>query len=295
MDQQQTLGGVARYSGIALHTGARAHLVLKPAPANSGIRIVRADVPGRPAGPALATRVIEVQRATTIGVGKSPVHTVEHVLAALYALGVDNAEVEMDGSEPPVADGSAKPFVDLINAVGLAPQEAARQYCVITEPIWVAQGDSRLVLLPYDGGLRLACTVSYPTTPLGTQYLSLDLTPESFTRELSPARTFCEEYDILDNLMKAGLVRGASLDNGSVVKDGAIVSKDGLRYPNEFVRHKLLDIVGDLSLIGRRLRGQVIAIKPGHQLNVTLAQKLMAAMGYDQEGKDHAGQDHRQQ
>lgn len=294
MDQQHTLGESARYSGIALHTGVRAHLTLKPAPAGSGVRLVRSDVPERPGGPALATRVIEVQRATTIAVGNAPVHTVEHVLAALYALGVDNAVVEMDGPEPPVADGSAQPFVDLIVAAGVVPQGAERQYCVIAEPLWVAQGDSRLVLLPYDG-LRLACTVSYPTTPLGTQYLSLDLTPESFSRELASARTFCEQYDILDQLMKAGLVRGASLDNGAVVKDGAIVSKDGLRYPNEFVRHKLLDLVGDLSLIGRRLRGQVLAIKPGHQLNVTLAQQVMAAKGYDQEGKDHAGKDHRQQ
>ncbi len=278
-EKQHTLGGSARYSGIALHTGGRAHLKLKPAPANSGIQICRTDVAGKPSGPALATNVTEVQRATTIACGDSHVMTVEHVLAALHACGVDNAILELDGPEPPLADGSALPFVEMIESVGVKAQRSYRKTFVVTEPLWVESGDCRLVLLPYDGdGLRIACTVSYGQCEMDTQYLSLDLTRESFVSELCRARTFCEQYDVIETLMKKGLIRGASLDNAIVVKDGAIISKDGLRFSNEFVRHKMLDIVGDISLVGCRLQGQLIAIKPGHDLNVQLALKIMKLM-----------------
>lgn len=280
-EQQQTLKQAVRYSGLALHTGVRAHVTLRPAPADSGITLVRSDLPGQPQGRAAAANVRDVRRATTLGCGASCVHTVEHVLAALWALGVDNALIEMDGPEPPIADGSAGPYVELIQQAGLEPQAAPRQYCTIRTPLIHEAGETRLVIIP-SPEYRISCTVDFGHCLLDCQYLSLAITPESFVTELSRARTFCA-YAEIEGLMVAGLIRGGSLDNAVVIKDGAIVSKDGLRYPREFVRHKILDLVGDLALVGRRLRGQVIAIKPGHQANVALAQQIVQVMAQEQE------------
>ena len=271
-DAQQTLKRPVRYSGIALHTGVRAHVTLNPAPANAGVVIRRTDLAGAPPVRAHASQVIDVMRATTIANGPARVHTVEHVLAALHALGVDNAAIDMDGPEPPIADGSSAPYVALIQEAGLVAQDAPRRYFEVKEPIFIERGESKMVLLP-DPQYRISCTVKYNATILDTQYLSLTVTPETFARDLSLARTFCL-YEEIAPLMSKGLIRGGSLDNAVVMKDGAIISKDGLRYNDEFVRHKMLDIVGDLSLIGCRLRAQVIAIKPGHPLNVTMAQAL---------------------
>lgn len=275
-EKQRTLQRSGRISGIALHTGVRAYLTLKPAAADSGITISRVDLPNSPCAQALASNVVDVQRATTIAVGEGKVHTVEHVLAALYALGIDNALLELDGPEPPVADGSSAPYVDLVRSLGVEEQAAERRYWHVREPIYYEAGETRMVLLPYHE-YRISCTVQYGASLLDTQYLSLAVDEDSFVEDLSRARTFCT-YAEIEPLMKADLIRGGSLDNAVVIKDGAIICKDGLRYPDELVRHKMLDIVGDLSLIGRRLVGQVIAIKPGHQANVELGQKVLEAM-----------------
>jgi UDP-3-O-[3-hydroxymyristoyl] N-acetylglucosamine deacetylase/3-hydroxyacyl-[acyl-carrier-protein] dehydratase len=270
---QCTLKGSRRYSGIALHTGVRAHITLQPAPANAGIQIVRSDLIGQPAGAAIASNVVDCTRATTLAIGDSVVHTVEHVLAALYASGVDNAVLMMDGPEPPIADGSSDPYLALISEVGVEVQDAERRSYVIDKPLYVEQGDSRLVVVP-DDDYRISCTVKYGDSLLNTQYRSLPVTQESFRDEMSRARTFCLYHEI-ESLMVAGLIRGGSLDNAVVAKGDVIISKDGLRYSDEFVRHKMLDIVGDLSLVGRRLQGHVIAVKPGHQINVTMAQTIL--------------------
>ncbi len=279
-EPQRTLNGSARYSGIALHTGVRAHITFHPAPANAGIVIQRVDLPGKPSVAAHAGNVVDVVRATTIKQGDAVVHTVEHVLAALYALGIDNALLAMDGPEPPIADGSSLPYVEMIRSLGAVEQDAPRKLLKVTEPVFVEQGGSKVVIVP-DEKYRISCTVKYGATLLDCQYLSLEVTEETFVRDLSEARTFCL-YEEIEPLMRQGLIRGGSLDNAVVMKDGAIISKDGLRYPDEFVRHKMLDIVGDLSLVGRRIQGQVIAIRPGHPLNVTTACKLAAAL-QDQE------------
>lgn len=273
-ERQQTISGTRRYSGIALHTGVRAHLTLRPAPANSGITLVRVDLPGRPSVRAIGANVVSVERATTIASGDARVHTVEHVLAALYACGIDNALIEMDGPEPPIADGSSAPYIELIVDAGVAKQAEPRKFCVITEPVMVEHGESKLIIVPRANEYRISCTVQYGDSILDTQYLSLPVNQDTFIHELSRARTFCV-YREIEQLMVKGLIRGGSLDNAVVMKDGAIISKDGLRYPNEFVRHKMLDIVGDLSLVGRRLVGEVIAIKPGHPINVALAKTLL--------------------
>lgn len=269
---QRTLRDSIRYSGIALHTGVRAHITLCPAEADCGIVIQRVDLPGRPKIVAVADNVVDVTRATTLANGDAQVHTVEHVLAALQALGVDNALLEMDGPEPPIADGSSAPYVEMIHQVGMVEQEAERRLLRIPEPVFVEQGGSKMVIVP-DDDYRISCTVKYGATILDTQYLSLTIDRPTFEQEMACARTFCL-YEEIAPLMAAGLIRGGSLDNAVVMKDQAVISKDGLRFPDEFVRHKMLDVVGDLSLVGCRIAGQVIAIKPGHPLNVKMASLL---------------------
>ncbi len=275
-DRQRTIRQPTRYTGIALHTGGRAHLTISPAAADTGIVIRRIDLPGAPAVKAHVDHVVDVVRATTIRCGDAQVHTVEHVLAALYALGIDNAVLDMDGPEPPIADGSSAPYCKLIAAAGVEVQGSMRQVFRVTEPLYVEQGDSKLILIPSDC-YRISCTVKYGATLMDTQYLNLEVTADSFVNQLCEARTFCL-YEEIEYLMKRGLIRGGSLDNAVVMKDGAIISKDGLRYSDEFVRHKMLDIVGDLSLIGGRFIGHVIAVKPGHPLNVAMAQHICRSL-----------------
>lgn len=269
---EQTLGESGRLSGIALHTGVRAHLTLKPAPAGSGITIVRTDLADRPGGPALAANVVDCRRATTLRCGTAVVHTAEHVLAALRGCGVDNAVIEMDGPEPPIVDGSAQAYVRLIEEAGIRPQERPRRLLRITRPVAVELGESCLVILPADC-FRITCTVQFGTSEMGCQHLALPVDVETFRTELAGARTFCGYHEI-EALMVAGLIRGGSLDNAVILKDGATISKDGLRFPDELVRHKMLDLVGDLSLVGRAVLGHVVAIKPGHRINVECARAI---------------------
>ncbi len=271
--KQKTIKASCRYSGITLHTGVRAHLTLKPAPEDSGIIIVRIDLPNHPSVKAIVTNVIDVQRATTIANGEAKVHTVEHVLAALYAFGIDNAIIEMDGPEPPIADGSSAPYVDLIKQVGSKIQKGKKKYFIVKEPLFVESGESRLILLPCEN-YQISCTVKYGDGILDTQYLSIPIDTETFVQEISKARTFCI-YREIEELMIKGLIKGGSLDNAVILKDGIIICKDELRYDDEFVRHKMLDIVGDLSLSGFRIIGEVVAIKPGHPLNVELAKLIL--------------------
>lgn len=272
--RQRTVREAASLSGIALHTGNRVKLTVLPAPAAAGVRFRRTDLPGRPEIPALISEVADTRRGTTLGRGAAQAHTVEHLLAAINALGLDNVMVEMTGPEPPIGDGSARPFLDLLRAAGAVEQDAPRRFHVVREPMWYEAGETRVVALPAPG-FRISCTVKYDVTPLDCQYLSLEIDEDSFCRELAGARTFCL-YQEIEYLMKNNLIRGGSLDNAVVIRRDAIFSKDGLRYPDEFVRHKMLDMVGDFFLLGRRLRGHLIAIKPGHPANVELVRKLVA-------------------
>lgn len=275
-ERQRTVRTSATLSGLALHTGNRVRLSVHPAPADHGIRFRRVDLPGQPEITAHVRCVTETRRRTTIAVGSADVHTVEHLLAAANALGLDNLVVDMAGPEPPVGDGSAAPFLELLRGAGAAEQEAPRRVLEISTPVSFSAGETHLVLLPHPT-FRISCTVKYNATVLDCQYLSLEVSEESFTRDLSRARTFCLFHE-LEYLMKNDLIRGGSLDNAVVIKGDAILSKEGLRYPDEFVRHKMMDMVGDLFLLGCRLRGHVIAIKPGHAANVELARRVLAGM-----------------
>ena len=271
MDKQQTLRESAVYSGIALHTGVRSTLRFLPADAGSGITFRRVDLPGAPEVRALADKVVDVRRGTTIGEGECVAHTVEHIMASLHAMYIDNAVIEMDGPEPPIADGSGMPFLKVLKAAGTVQQQAEARYFVPETPLYVDAGVTSLVILPFaEPVLRISCTTSFKGCPVDPQFMDLIVNGESFENELAGARTFVN-YSDLGQLLAMGLCKGGSLDNAEIIHDGAIICKDGLRYENEIVRHKILDLVGDLYLCGRRVLGHVTAIKPGHHRNVELA------------------------
>ena len=272
--KQCTIGKRVTYSGIALHTGVRAELAFEPAAENTGVIFRRVDLPGQPTIRALATNVVGVQRGTTIQEGEAKVWTVEHIMAALNAYGIDNVIVEMDDAEPTIADGSSLPFVKMIEEAGIIEQDAERKVFVVDRVYEFSEGGTTVRIEPHDE-FKISCHVQYNETPLDDQEFETVVTAETFKNELCEARTFCL-YREIEGLMAAGLIKGGSLDNAVVIKDGVIMSKDGVRYPNEIVRHKMLDIVGDLYLLGCKLKGHVIAEKPGHPSNVAVAQKIIA-------------------
>ncbi len=274
-ERQRTIQHAASFSGIALHTGNRVRLTVHPAEAGTGVRFRRVDLPGAPEIRALVTNVNDTRRGTTITENGASVHTVEHLLAAVNALGLDNLVIDMVGPEPPIGDGSAEPYVNLLREAGAVEQDAFRQYLAPKSMHHVRMGDTHLVLLPDPEAFRVTCTVKYHTNPADCQFLALAVTEESFLKELLRARTFCL-FSEIEYLMKNNLIRGGSLDNAVVIRQDAIFSKEGLRYTDEFVRHKIMDMVGDLFLLGMRLKAHVIAVKPGHPSNVELAKKLVA-------------------
>lgn len=275
-NRQTTLKRPVYVSGIALHTGERIHMQVLPAEADNGIVFCRTDLPDQPKVRAKLDQVTDTRRATTICDRQVQVHTTEHLLAALFALGIDNAEIQMDGAEPPVADGSAAEFTKALREAGTHTQTANRKILKIADPVVFETGDSMLIGLPRDGEFRVSCTVRYNQSPLDCQYLSLAVTAETFSRDLANARTFCM-YEEIEALMTADLIRGGSLDNAVVLKDDIVLSREGLRYDDEFVRHKILDLVGDLSLTGCRIEGHIVAVKPGHPSNIEFARLLVKA------------------
>jgi UDP-3-O-[3-hydroxymyristoyl] N-acetylglucosamine deacetylase/3-hydroxyacyl-[acyl-carrier-protein] dehydratase len=269
---QHTLARPAGFSGTALHTGEKVTLRLCPAPPDHGIKFKRIDLQDEPTIEANIDNLKTVERATTIGEGPVRVHTVEHVLAALSGMGVDNAIVEMDANEPPIGDGSAQPYVDLIKKAGLTAQEEPRKFFHTREPMHLeSRTGALLVLLPHEK-FRISCTQAGPNNQF-TQFLSLEPTPAVFEREIAPARTFVY-YEDVKPLMDKNLIKGGSLENAIVIRGEAVLSKEPLRFADEFVRHKILDVIGDLALAGQRIRGHVVAVKPGHAINAELARAI---------------------
>jgi UDP-3-O-[3-hydroxymyristoyl] N-acetylglucosamine deacetylase/3-hydroxyacyl-[acyl-carrier-protein] dehydratase len=269
---QHTLAKTAGFSGTSLHTGEKVSLKLHPAPADHGIKFKRKDLQDEPTIDALINNLKTVERATTIGEGSVRVHTVEHVLAALNAMGVDNAVVEMDANEPPIGDGSARPYVDLIKKAGLTAQEAPRKFFETREPLHVESKTGALLVLLPDDKFRISCTQAGPNNRF-TQFLSTEITPALFEQEIAAARTFVY-YEDVEPLMEKNLIKGGSLENAVVVRGDAVLSKEPLRFADEFVRHKILDVIGDLALLGRRVRGHLIAVKPGHAINAEMVRLL---------------------
>ena len=275
MLNQQTLNRPASFSGIGLHSGSRVHMTILPAPANTGVRFRRMDLEGRPEIEARIENVTETNRSTTLARGNVKIHTVEHVLAALAGYGIDNAIIELDANEPPIADGSSREFCRMIQAAGIAPQAEKRETFTPTEPIELEAGETVMTLFP-DDGFKITCT-SADKKGRFTQFYSTEVTPKTWEKELAHARTFCF-FEEIEYLIKNGLIKGGTLENAVVIRDDAVLTTEPLRYPEEFVRHKMLDIVGDLSLVGRPIRGHLIAVKPSHAANCEFARLIQAQM-----------------
>ncbi len=274
MLKQKTIAKEASFFGIGVHTGSRTGLRFIPAEPNTGIKFVRVDLPGRPEIKADIRNVIGFVRGTTIGNSEVNVHTVEHVLATLSGFGITNLIVEIDDKEPPVGDGSSLVYVDMIKKAGVVEQDDVVEVFSPSEIIHVRENDTILVVLPYDG-FKISYTVSFKHPNLKAQYLSLDINRQSFVEEIASARTFCF-YREVEALMNQGLIKGGSLDNAVVIGDNAIFAKEELRYPDEFVRHKILDLIGDTYLLGMPIRCHIVAIKSGHAANIKLTQHLLA-------------------
>jgi UDP-3-O-[3-hydroxymyristoyl] N-acetylglucosamine deacetylase/3-hydroxyacyl-[acyl-carrier-protein] dehydratase len=244
-----------------------------PAPANSGIRFRRVDLEGKPEIEARVDNVTTTNRSTSLAKGNAKIHTVEHVLAAFAGRGIDNAIVELDANEPPIADGSAREYVKMIESAGVAAQDEPREVYAVQTPITLQSGETTMSILPHDN-FKITCT-SADAKGRFTQFFSVEITPEAWEKDLAHARTFCF-YEEIEYLIKNGLIKGGSLENAVVIRDDAILTTEPLRYDNEFVRHKILDIVGDLSLVGGRITGHVVAVKPGHTANCELARQIVA-------------------
>jgi UDP-3-O-[3-hydroxymyristoyl] N-acetylglucosamine deacetylase/3-hydroxyacyl-[acyl-carrier-protein] dehydratase len=272
LEKQRTLASSASLTGSALHTGENVTLTILPAPVGHGFKFQRTDLPDEPIVDAAAAYVKTVERATTLVQGMVKIHTVEHVLSALTGMGVDNALIQMNANEPPIGDGSASEYIALIKKAGIVEQDAPRRFIEIREPISIESNGSIFVILP-DTKFRVSCTQVGPEGRF-TQFLSTEITPEIYEKEIAPARTFVF-YEDVKPLMDKGLIKGGSLENAIVARGDSVLSKEPLRFPDEFVRHKILDIVGDLALSGRFIRGHIVAVKPGHGIN-TEAAKLLA-------------------
>ena len=269
--KQRTILREVSIKGKSLHTGEEVHLTLKPALENTGVLFRRIDLFGKPELKPLIDLVDDLVRSTTIADGHAKVHTIEHVLSALSGCGVDNVVIEMDASEPPILDGSAKHFVNLIQEAEPVEQDAEREYFTLDEPISVTRGSSSIIALPYDG-FRITCT-SADDRGIHTQHLSLDIDPETYVAQIAPARTFTI-YEDIEELLKLGKIKGGSLDSAIVIKGDKIVSKEPLRFKDEFVRHKMLDIIGDVTLVGMPIKAHIVGVRPGHALNAELSKVL---------------------
>lgn len=271
---QHTLAGPATLEGTSLHTGQKVTLTLKPAPEGHGFKFRRIDLPDQPFINADVDKVQTVERATTLAEGSVKVHTVEHVISALTGMGVDNALIEMDANEPPIGDGSSRPFVEMIRKAGLVAQPSPRRIWEIRETIHQETADGTLITIVPSKTFKISVTNVGPDGRF-TQYFSSEVTPEKYEKEIAPARTFVY-YEDVKPLLEKGLIKGGSLESAVVIRGDEIMSKEPMRFNNEFARHKALDIIGDLMLSGVRIHGHVIAVKPGHGPNTKMAATLKA-------------------
>ncbi len=271
--KQKTLGSTVSFSGIGLFTGEHVELKLHPLAPGSGILFQRTDVEGSSPLAAELKNVVSTPRCTILGNEQVSIHTVEHLLAALYAMGLDNLLIELNGPEVPIVDGSARPFVQAIKEAGFVHQEADKEIHKLTSPLYWSQSDVHLVALPSDE-LRISYTLHYPqSTYIGSQYCSFAITPETFEEEISPSRTFCLYEEILPFIEK-GLIKGGGPDNAVIIKEDQVINSEGVRFSDEMARHKVLDLIGDLSLIPP-FTAHIIAIRSGHASNISFAAELM--------------------
>ena len=273
--RQTTLRRSATITGIGVHSGRPASLTIHPAEAGTGICFQRtSDVDSHDPVLAHYTNVSATDFCTVVGINGSSVATIEHLMATLRALDVDNATIEIDGPEVPVMDGSAGAFLDALDEAGIAPLEAPRSYIKVLRPVAVRYGDARAEFLPYDG-MRIEVEIDFANPLVGRQQFAADIDADVFRRELARARTFGFLADV-EQLWARGLAQGASLDNAVVIGNDRVINPEGLRFVDECVRHKALDAVGDLALAGAPIRGLYRAHRPGHKLNVTALAALLS-------------------
>jgi UDP-3-O-[3-hydroxymyristoyl] N-acetylglucosamine deacetylase/3-hydroxyacyl-[acyl-carrier-protein] dehydratase len=273
---RRTVAGEASISGVGLHLGVECRLTVRAAPSGAGIVFRRTDLAGAPAIPARVDRAVLTERRTQLGTDPVSVHTVEHVLAAIAGLELDDLIVELDGPEPPIGDGSAGPFVELLRQAGIAQQPGRVQYFRLTEPLRIVDGDSRYEAYPADD-LELDVSIDFAHPLVGRQSSHFVMTPDVFEREIATARTFGFAREV-DALRGRGLIRGGSTQSAIVLDELGVVD-NALRWPDEFVRHKVLDCVGDLALAGGRVRARVVADRPSHRGTVLLVRAIIAAAG----------------
>lgn len=278
MIPQRTIKNQIALEGVGLQTGNKVHLNLKSSPANSGINFIRTDLQNKPL---LNIQSIDLEssgsalRRTALSLGGLEIQTIEHFMAALAGLGIDNIMVELDNAELPGLDGSAKEFLEALKKSGIAEQDAPKKILKVKEPVWCGKGEGMLAIFP-DDNFKISYTLSYKNKSIGTQFLSLSVNEDTFESDIAPARTFCLEEEAAA-LLKIGLGKGANYNNTLVMgKDGPV--KNVLRFPDEPVRHKILDLIGDLYLLGAPIQGHVIAIKSGHALNMELVKKLKSKL-----------------
>ncbi len=272
---QRTLRKKVEVKGVGIHTGKPTTLTFCPAPASSGIHFVRTDLPGRPHVRSLAENVKATQMATTLGHGSDLyISTVEHCLSAVTAYRIDNLLIEVDGPEVPIVDGSADPFLQAILQAGFIDLDTPRRYAYVNEHIQLGEGEKYAYIAPYNG-LRISCTIDFPHPSIGLQQFDVDIDEITFKNEISKARTFGFMKDV-EMLQKQGLALGGSLDNAIILDDEKIINPNGLRFKDEFVRHKILDALGDLATMGFPVMGHIVLYKAGHDVMNKLVKKLLS-------------------
>lgn len=273
--QQRTIAKPISCSGIGVHSGKTVNLTIKPAMENNGIKFVRVDLPNNPTIPALFKMVVDTSLATVIGKDGVIVSTIEHLMASFAGLSIENAVVELDSYEMPIMDGSAAYFTSLIKKAGIKTLRVPRQFFVIKEPIILEDQDRSVALYPAPA-LKITCTIEYNHPLIQRQTYTIELSDSSFEKEICRARTFGFVQDI-EYLKQYGLGRGASLESGIAISDDRILNEEGLRYPDEFVRHKILDCLGDFSLLGMPLIGHIVAHKSGHAFHQAFLQRFFSS------------------
>jgi UDP-3-O-[3-hydroxymyristoyl] N-acetylglucosamine deacetylase/3-hydroxyacyl-[acyl-carrier-protein] dehydratase len=277
--QQRTIKGTLTYEGVGLHTGKHVRTVFHPAPPFTGIKFRRVDLASPVEIPARVDSINdqEVRRNTTLSMNGAVIHTVEHLLATASGLQIDNMIIDINSDEPPEPkDGSVAPLVEALQKIGVENQGVPVHYLRITTPVTYSDGDIELHALPYDG-FKVSFTIQYENPHIGIQHASFDVSPELFVSEIAPARTFVLWSDV-EALRAQGLIKGGSLDNAIAVDGDGIVNKVPLRFPNEFVRHKVLDLLGDLTLVGAPVEGHIIAVRSGHRHNLAFARLLAGVL-----------------
>ncbi len=271
---QYTLKRPVSCCGVGLHTGRTVNLVIKPAPAHTGIRFLRSDLIDQPTIPARIEQVVDTTLATTIGDGQHKISTTEHLMAALCGSGIDNALVDIDSHEVPIMDGSAGPFIHLLKRAGRQRQQALRRILRITRPLSYTVGEKSIRIEPYDG-FKVTGRIHFDNELISEQNYSIDVTPDRFCNEIATARTF-GFVEQVEYLWKNGLALGGNLNNVIAIHwdRRSILNEDGLRFDDEFIRHKVLDVIGDIALLGSPVLGHVIADRSGHSLHLGLLQTI---------------------